>query len=84
VEPGSELWATVAPQLAGKRLNSAGTEALVARWESAARVWQLTPDGDADSGDALPDSSLAAPPRPTPATTAVRRPFRLHRVRGAR
>jgi hypothetical protein len=85
VEPGSERW-EVAPQLAGKRLNSAGTEELVARWaDGAASVWRLAPDGEpAEAGDTLPDGSLAAPPRPTPATTPAHRPFRLHKVRGAR
>jgi len=29
----------------------------------------------------LPDGSLGAPPRPTPAARHTRKPFRLHRVR---
>ncbi len=83
VTPGTEQWATVAPQLATKRLNAPGTAtALAERWAAECAVNQLTPrDEPPATGAALPDSSLAAPPRETPARTPVRRPFRLHRVR---
>jgi hypothetical protein len=85
VEPGSDQWTSVVPQLAGKRLNSAGAEALAARWAESSIVWRLTPAGDpAEAGETLPDESLAEPARPTPAKTAAHRPFRLHKVRGAR
>jgi len=82
--PGSEEWETVAPQLAGKRLNASGTaEQLVARWaESGCAVLRLTPaDEPAVTAPDLPADSQAAPPRETPARVEVRRPFRLHRVR---
>lgn len=82
--PGSEEWAEIAPQLAAKRLNASGTAAeQVARWaETGCAVVRLTPVGDAPvSAPELPDGSGAAPPRETPARVAVRRPFRLHRVR---
>jgi len=82
--PGSEEWETVAPQLAGKRLNASGTaEQLVARWaESGCAVLRLTPaDEPAVTAPDLPAGSQAAPPRETPARVEVRRPFRLHRVR---
>jgi hypothetical protein len=82
VQPDSEQWTSVVPQLAGKRLNSTGTEDLAGRWAESSIVWRLTPAGDpAEAGESLPDGSLAAPVRPTPATTSAHRPFRLHKVR---
>ena len=85
--PGSEDWTTVAPPLAGKRLNASGSaEDLVARWaETGCALVRLTPaERDAVSSPNLPDSSGAAEPRETPARAAVRPPFRLHRVRRPR
>jgi len=82
--PDSEEWATVAPQLAGKRLNASGTtDELVARWaESGCAVVRLTPAEEPPiAAPGLPDDSQAAPPRETPARIEVRKPFRLHRVR---
>jgi hypothetical protein len=84
LDPAGADWATVAPQLANKRLNASGTaEQLVARWvASGCAIVRLTPSEEASvSAPNLPDGSGAAPPRDTPARVAVRRPFRLHRVR---
>jgi hypothetical protein len=83
VEPGSEEWGRVAPQLAGKRLNASGTaEETVARWAAGCVVSCLTPTGEPGAaGPSLPDGSGAAPPPPTPAARRPARPFRLHRVR---
>ncbi len=83
VEPNSPEWTAVVPQLTAKRLNATGSaEQLAARWAAECVVSQLTPAGDAvEAGASLPDASLAAPPPPTPAIRAARRPFRLHRVR---
>jgi hypothetical protein len=84
LDPAGADWATVAPQLANKRLNASGTaEELIARWAgSGCAIVRLTPsDAEAMSAPHLPDESGAAPPRETPARVAVRRPFRLHRVR---
>lgn len=81
--PGTEDWATVAPQLAGKRLNAPGSaEEVVARWaDSGCAVVRLTPaEESAVTRPELPDTDEAAPPRDTPARVEVRRPFRLHRV----
>ncbi len=81
---GSEEWGTIAPQVAGKRLNAPGTaEALVAAWqERGCALVALTPTGEsALTGEDLPDAVAAEPPRETPARNEVRRPFRLHRVR---
>jgi hypothetical protein len=81
--PGTEAWTTIAPQLAGKRLNASGTaEEVVARWaETGCAIVRLTPAEKAVARPDLPDTDDAAPPRETPARVEVRRPFRLHRVR---
>jgi hypothetical protein len=82
--PGTEDWTTVAPQLAGKRLNASGTaEELVARWaDTGCAIVRITPAGpDVVAAPDLPDGSGAEPPRESPARVATRRPFRLHRVR---
>ncbi|NMO50265.1 hypothetical protein HH310_03535 [Actinoplanes sp. TBRC 11911] len=84
VQPGSEDWETVAPQLASKRLNASGTaDQLIARWvSSGASVVRLTPDQDkAVTAPDLSSSSGAEPLRDTPATVPVKRPFKLHKVR---
>lgn len=81
IAPDDEAWAELVPQLAGKRLNgAAGAEDLARTWAQACVVSRLAPAGG--TGE-LPDDAQAAPPRPTPATRIPRRPFRLHRVRGA-
>jgi hypothetical protein len=84
VEPGTEEWETVVPQLAAKRLNAPGTgEALAARWATECVVTRLTPASTpTEAGTSLPDGSLAAAPRPTAAARHTPKPFRLHRVRG--
>ncbi len=82
--PGTEEWTTVAPQLAGKRLNASGTaDQVVARWaETGCAVVRLTPVlASAVTAPDLPVDSGAAVPRDTPARVEVRRPFKLHRVR---
>ncbi len=83
VWPGTDEWESVTPQLAGKRLNAAGTaDALIARWAARCAVSRLAPAGPPVArGATLPDGSLAAPPVPTPAANRTRKPFRLHRVR---
>jgi len=82
--PGSNDWETVAPQLAGKRLNASGSaEEVVIRWvETGCAVVRLTPaDAEPVTAPDLPTASAAATPRETPARVEVRRPFRLHKVR---
>ncbi|HEY8533938.1 MAG TPA: hypothetical protein VIL44_08730 [Micromonospora sp.] len=84
ITPGTDDWATIAPQVAMKRLNAPGSiEELVARWAaSGCALNRLTPSGPPLAvGDSLPDDSLAEPPRPTPAARPTPRPFQLHRVR---
>ncbi len=82
--PGTEEWTTVAPQLAGKRLNASGSaDDVVARWaDTGCAVVRLTPVPESAVG--APDLSAAsgaATPRDTPARVEVRRPFKLHKVR---
>lgn len=85
VEPGSEQWEQVVPQLASKRLNLPASEDTSARWAAECVVSRLEPAGDpTEAGETLPDESLAAPPPETPATRRTAKPFRLHRVRGAK
>jgi len=81
IAPADEDWAELVPQLAGKRLNGAGgAEDLARAWSERCVVNRLTPAGDPAD---LPADAQAAPPRPTEATRIPRRPFRLHKVRGA-
>ncbi len=86
IEPGSEQWEQVVPQLVGKRLNAPGTaDEVAARWAAECTVSRLTPaGGPVEAGDTLPDESLVEPVRETPARRPPRRPFRLHRVRRPR
>jgi hypothetical protein len=81
LDPAGEAWAELVPQLAGKRLNG-GTD-LATRWATECVVTRLTPVEDAPLVP-MPEDSQAAPPKPSPATRLPKRPFRLHKVRGAR
>lgn len=82
--PDTEDWDRLAPQLASKRLNLP-SEDTTGRWATDCVISRLEPSGDpVEAGDSLPDDSLAAPPPPTPATRLPAKPFRLHRVRGAK
>ncbi|GAA4931799.1 hypothetical protein [Actinoplanes utahensis] len=85
--PGTDEWTEIAPQLAGKRLNAAGSaDEVAARWAAdGCALVRLTPAADTAVGAAgLPAESQAAPTRDTPARVETRRPFRLHRVRKPR
>jgi hypothetical protein len=66
---GSPAWEAAVAELKGKRLNAPDGEAMPERWSRECRVLRLEPTG---ATAPLPDSSLAAAPLPTPATT--RRP----------
>jgi hypothetical protein len=82
--PGTEEWATVAPQVAGKRLNASGTaDEVVARWAAdGCAVVRLTPEAENPvTAPDLPAGSAAETPRDTPARVGTPRPFKLHRVR---
>jgi hypothetical protein len=82
--PSTDEWTTVAPQLAGRRLNApVPADELVQRWaETGCAVVRLTPSNSPPvAAPDLPDDSQAASPRDTPARVPVRRPFHLHRPR---
>lgn len=84
VVPGSEQWEAAAPLVAAKRLNAPGTaNALAQRWaREECALNRLAPAGaPLAEGASLPNGSLAATPRETPAVRRTRKPFRLHRVR---
>lgn len=82
VAPGTEAWDTIAPQLASKRLNSTGpAEALVAKWVTDSAIFRLTRADEDVTGSSATAGSGAAVPLPTPATTRVPKPFRLHKVK---
>jgi hypothetical protein len=72
VDPGTEAWAEIVPLMQAKRLNLVDHEAATRRWARECLVHRLTPTGELID---TPDSSLAAPPAPTPATTDVPMPF---------
>nr|WTB33503.1 hypothetical protein OG781_32035 [Streptomyces sp. NBC_00830] len=67
--PHSEEWEAAVAELKGKRLNAPDAEQMTERWARECRVLRLTPG---DSRTDLSDTSHAAAPLPTPATT--RRP----------
>jgi hypothetical protein len=73
----------IAPLVAAKRLNAPGSATELAdRWAAECVIHRLAPAGTpAVTGRALPDGSLAAPPRETSAVRRTRKPFKLHRVR---
>ncbi|MFF9406908.1 hypothetical protein ACF1B0_15495 [Streptomyces anandii] len=64
--PESEAWRAAVAELKGKRLNAPDGEAMTERWARECRVLRLEPTGPLTP---LPDTSLAHPPLPTPATT---------------
>lgn len=74
VHPDSSQWELIAPLVATRRLNATGGIAeVVRRWAAECRLYQLVPAGPPlASGDTLPDESLAAPSRSTPAARPTR------------
>ncbi|MFD7713159.1 hypothetical protein ACFV6E_14900 [Streptomyces sp. NPDC059785] len=75
--PGSAEWEATVGELKGKRLNAPDAETMTERWAGECRVLRLQPQGGTA---ALPDGSLAAPPRPTPVTTREPVPAGLPRL----
>jgi hypothetical protein len=82
VEPGTDGWREAVPLLLAKRLNLPDPAGAEERWATGSVVSRLTPAGGPDAG--LPDTSLAEPPAPSPATTRATVPFVLHRRPGGR
>ncbi|MFC9858645.1 MULTISPECIES: hypothetical protein [unclassified Streptomyces] len=75
--PHSEEWEAAVAELKGKRLNAPDAEQMTERWARECVVVRLTP-GVTRTGP--PDTSLAAPPLPTPATTRRPVPAALPRL----
>lgn len=67
VEPGTELWDTVAPLLAKDRLNSVSYADQVERWAEESWIVRLTPALPVNGTD---HDYATVRPVPTPATTA--------------
>ncbi|HSV65793.1 MAG TPA: hypothetical protein VLJ59_07795 [Mycobacteriales bacterium] len=85
VRPGTPEWDAVIPGMLTKRLNLAAAATAAERWARQCTVLRLAPTGElAEAGETLPTGSLAEPPPPSPARTATRVPFTLHRKRGGR
>ncbi|MFE7708280.1 hypothetical protein ACFU6I_21315 [Streptomyces sp. NPDC057486] len=75
--PHSEEWEAAVAELKGKRLNAPDAEQMTERWASTCRVLRLAPG---ESRTELPDTSHAAAPLPTPATTRRPVPHALPRL----
>lgn len=71
LEPGTELWRSVAALLAKDRLNAASHDGQLDRWATESFIVQLTPTGAVPQAPGRqPDDYAAVRPVPTPATTA--------------
>ncbi|MFD4028363.1 hypothetical protein ACFWRV_33360 [Streptomyces sp. NPDC058576] len=75
--PHSEEWLAAVAELKGKRLNAPDAESMTERWARSCTVVRLTPEA---VSTALPDTSLAAVPLPTGATTRRSAPAALPRL----
>lgn len=85
VEPTDGEWEAVVAALHAARLNAPDGEEQPARWARESHVVRLGPRGPlAEQPGAMPTSSHAAPPPPSPATTRGRLPFVLGRRRPRR
>jgi hypothetical protein len=81
LDPDSEPWSAAVAELRTKRLNSADADTVAARWARECALFRLTPDGDpSETPAAMPDTSGAAVPLPTPATTRHAIPAGLPRL----
>jgi hypothetical protein len=81
VEPAGAEWDAVVPGMIIKRLNLPDSAGAAERWARDCVVLRLAPTGEVpEAGASLPAESLAAAPAPSPARTATRVPFTLHRT----
>ena len=78
VAPGGEEWDKVVAELFTKRLNAPDGRQAPERWARESVLLRLDPTGETLD---LPDSSHAAPPPASPATTSGPLPFMLGRRR---
>ncbi|MFG2005881.1 hypothetical protein ACGFNU_42700 [Spirillospora sp. NPDC048911] len=71
VQPGSELWSTVAPLMAKDRLNASSHEGQIDRWAVESYIMRLTPTDEITEAPGGYSGDYAdVRPVPTPATTA--------------
>lgn len=78
VEPDSEDWIAVVPNLLGKRLNLPDGEAAAQRWARECVLYRLTPTGDVtETPDQPTTHAHAVPPPLSPARSRVPRPWHL-------
>jgi hypothetical protein len=77
VPPDGEEWDEVLPQLLAGRLNLTDAGTAGERWASTAAVLRLEPTGELD---AMPDTSGAAAPPPSPARTRTTIPRTVGRA----
>ena len=79
-EPRTESWQAAAELLKGERLNAPQGEALIDVWAAESTILRLTPTGEVtEHPGAYPTESLAAAPVESPATTAGKLPWVVHR-----
>jgi hypothetical protein len=80
LEPDTPEWQSAAAVLHAKRLNPPDGERQPQRWAEESQIWRLEPTGTVvEQPGAMPDTSGAAEPRPTAATTRGPLPFVLGR-----
>jgi hypothetical protein len=78
--PGSESWQAAAELLKAERLNAPASDTLIDRWAAESTIVRLTPSGViTEYPGAYPAESLAAAPVESPATTAGKLPWVVHR-----
>ena len=78
--PGSDSWRVAAALLKAERLNAVQGDALLSVWAAESSILRLTPTGEvSEYPGAYPAESLAAAPVESPATTAGKLPWVVHR-----
>lgn len=79
--PDGSGWTSAVEALRAKRLNAPDAPTMTGRWARECRVLRLEPSGPAvEAPGTMPDSSGAAAPVPTPATTRHPVPAGLPRL----
>jgi hypothetical protein len=80
VPPDDEAWEPATAALVAARLNLEELPGTTRRWAAESLVLRVVPTGEVvEDPDSLDDSSHAAPPKPSPATTRGPVPRVLHR-----
>ncbi|MFI5697196.1 hypothetical protein ACIA58_35395 [Kribbella sp. NPDC051586] len=80
LEPGTDEWTAAAQVLRTERLNAAGLDTQLDRWQSEADILVLEPTGEITEAAGRYDATpRAEAPVPTSATTRGKAPITLHR-----